>query len=242
MDFRLKNKVLQLKYELGSIVGQHPTYYELWCRLFRQDALKRFVSRDTDIVIEGFPRSGNTFAVAAFTISQDRQLKIARHTHKVMQVVRAVEMNVPTLVLIRKPEDAIISLTIRHPYISVQQGLKTYIRYYNGIKPYRMGYILAKFEDVTTNYGHVIEQVNQQFGTDFQIYRHTSEQKAKAFQLVERMHREYTNNNTIDESAVARPSKIRLETKRELLRNLDKNQLKVIREEAFSVYQELLST
>jgi hypothetical protein len=206
MDLGLKNKILQLKYEFGSIVGQYPTCYEIWCRLFTPSTLNRFVSNDTDIVIEGFPRSGNTFAVAAFTIAQNRSVKFARHTHKVMQIVRAVELNVPTLVLIRPPADAVVSLTIRHPYISLQQGLRIYIRYYKGVKPYRQGYTLAKFENVITDFGQVIKQVNDQFGTGFEMFQPSSENKAKTFQLIEKMHLNHTGNSLVNERAIARRS------------------------------------
>ncbi|NJN53795.1 MAG: hypothetical protein HC804_02970 [Anaerolineae bacterium] len=136
MKTSFKGQFLQLKYELGAIVGQHPAFYKIWCRLFRPDTLSRFVTQKTDIVIEGFPRSGNTFAVAAFSVAQKNTYQIARHTHKVMQIIKAVDMKIPTLVLIRTPTDAVLSLNIRQPYITLEQGLRNYIRYYNGIKPF----------------------------------------------------------------------------------------------------------
>ena len=240
MDQTLKNRILQLKYELGSLIGQYPTYYEMWCRLFSRDALNLFVSDDTDIVIEGFPRSGNTFAIAAFIIAQNYNAKIAHHTHKVMQVVRAIELNVPTLVLIRRPADAVVSLTIRHPYISLQQGLRIYIRYYKGILPYRQGYTMAKFEDVTLDYGQIIRRVNRQFSTDFALFQHNPENEGKAFRLVEEMHFDYTGSSTVNERTIARPSIERHELNATLQSQLETGMLKVLLEEATAVYEEII--
>lgn len=63
------------------------------------------VGRGTDIVIEGFPRTGNTFAVVAFKNVQDRNYQIAHHLHIISQVKKAVSNNVPVIVLVRNPVD-----------------------------------------------------------------------------------------------------------------------------------------
>ena len=236
----VKSKAMQLKYEFGSIVGQYPLWYEMWCHLASRDALSRFVTDDTDIVIEGFPRSGNTFAVAAFIIAQDRNINVARHTHKVMQVIRAVRLNKPTLVLIRQPADAVLSLTIRHPYITLQQALRTYIRYYNGVKPYRADYVLAKFEDVTIDCGKVIAKVNEHFGTGFDLFHHTHANEAKAFQLIEALHINNTGNSSVDERAVARPSSTRSESKSRLSGDLQNGASRAMLEKANHVYRQML--
>jgi hypothetical protein len=238
----INDNFLQLKYELGSYIGQYPTYYELWCRLVRPNALARFASPDTDIVIEGFPRSGNTFAVAAFIIAQGCDVKIARHTHKVMQIIRAVELQLPILILIRRPDDAVISLRIRHPYISFKQALKNYIRYYNGIKSYKKGFYLARFEDVTTDYRQVIQHVNNKFHTEFKLFENSLENQQKAFRLVEEMHLVQTGNSSIDEAQVPRPSEERKKVKEKFYSDLEKKELKMIRGKANNIYEELLQS
>lgn len=75
---------------------------------FKQKYKSLLVNEDTDIVIEGYPRSANTFAVAAFEIAQGKPSKIARHTHAIAQLKRAAALKLPTLVIIREPEQAIL--------------------------------------------------------------------------------------------------------------------------------------
>ena len=72
----------------------------------------RAVTPDKLVVIEGFPRSGNSFARRAFIMAQDETFdvtRIAHHLHVPAQVIRAARWRIPTLVLIRRPKDAVLS-------------------------------------------------------------------------------------------------------------------------------------
>jgi hypothetical protein len=60
----------------------------------------RSVSRTTQLVIEGYPRLGNTFAVVAFLQAQKEDVRIAHHLHAPAQVIRAARWRIPTIVLI----------------------------------------------------------------------------------------------------------------------------------------------
>jgi hypothetical protein len=76
-------------------------------------ALRRgeVVDARTDIVIEGFPASANTFAVAAFRLAQEpRYMRIAHHTHVPAQVIEATRLGVPAILLIREPMQAVLSV------------------------------------------------------------------------------------------------------------------------------------
>jgi hypothetical protein len=57
-----------------------------------------WVSRTTEIVIEGYPRSGNTFAVVAFRLAQGREIEIAHHLHAAAQIKRAARLDVPAFI------------------------------------------------------------------------------------------------------------------------------------------------
>lgn len=122
------------RFSARSFVGQYPFPYLMLQRL-RPRRRHLVVARDTEIVIEGYPRSANTFAVAAFMLAQERPVKMAHHLHAPAQVIRAVKWGIPTLLLIRQPEDAVLSLLIREPGISAERALRDYIRFYNGYGP-----------------------------------------------------------------------------------------------------------
>jgi len=125
---------------------------------------------DTDICIEGYPRSANSFSIRAFTSVQTRDLKIAHHTHLAGQVLGAIKMGIPTIVLIRKPLDAALSLVLREPGVGTVTALSLYLDFYAPLIGVRDRFVLAPFETVISDYGAIIREVNEKFDTDFDLY------------------------------------------------------------------------
>lgn len=232
----LKDELLRAKFELGVLLGTTGILF-LWRRLFRPEKTDRLISDSTEIVIEGFPRSGNTFAVAAFTLAQERRPVIAHHTHKVAQVAEAVKREIPTLVLIRHPADVAVSLVIRSPHLTLPQVLRNYIRYYEGIYRYQEGIVLSSFSNVVSDFGAEIKRVNEKFGTEFLPFEHTEENVQKSFALIEEMHRNSTGQGKVVERAIARPSAERRERKRELKEIVRQKQNRGILNEAEDLYR-----
>jgi len=81
-------------------------------------------------------------------LAQGRPVKIARHLHAPAQVIAGVRMHIPTLVLIRHPRDAVLSLVVRAPHLSVEQALKDYIHFYTVLLPYLGQFVIGLFEQV----------------------------------------------------------------------------------------------
>ena len=173
----------QIKFEYTSFVSREPALaplywpniwwqqYKIW-RYFWEDGASMtecFVSQNTEFVLDGFQGSANSFAAAAFQASQDRQVAMAHHMHAPAQIIKAVREDIPTLVTIRAPKGTVLSVTSRWPYISVRQALRNYAKFYDKIAPYRQGYVLSTFEDTTQRFDHVIQRVNAQFDTDFDV-------------------------------------------------------------------------
>lgn len=216
----MKALLLKVRHVIRSYIDCWPCMYLALCRL-RPKTRQITLSKGTEIVIEGYPRSANTFAVAAFTFAQGRPVKIARHLHAASQVIAGVKMGIPTLVLIRQPEQAVLSLLVRAPHITAKQALRDYIRFYKSILPYCEGYVVADFEEVTGNFGRVIQRINDRFGTNFRVFEHTEENLKKVFQIVEEMDKQDTGLPEVKEETVARPS-----AERERLKMLMREKLK----------------
>lgn len=148
-----------------------------------------WVSRTTEIAIEGYPRSGNTFAVVAFGQAQNRDIKMAHHLHAAAQIKRAARLDVPTLLLIRKPSDAILSLMVRDPHASMRWALRSYIRFYSTVLPYLDKTVVAPFELVTSDFASIIREVNKRYGTAFKEFVPTEDAQKSVQQTVEWMAR-----------------------------------------------------
>ena len=226
----------RLRHGIRSLIDVHPGLYLPICRI-RSKTCDITVQKDTELVIEGYPRSANTFAVAAFMFAQGRPVKIARHLHAPAQVIAAVRKGIPCIVLIRKPRDAVLSLLVRAPHISAEQALKDYIRFYRSVYPYRDKFVVGRFEEVTTDFSEIIRRVNARFGTNFKLFEHTEENLQKVFQIVEEMDKQDTGLGEVKEVTVARPSAYREKLKKEMEAKLETPKARKLLLEAEEVYR-----
>jgi hypothetical protein len=220
--------------------GNPAVFFKLYRLLRTRQDLSRAVTPDKLVVIEGFPRSGNSFARRAFIMAQDETFDVARiahHLHVPAQVVRAARWRIPTLVLLRRPRDAVLSLVIRDP-ISVDQALKYYISFYETAEKYRDAYILGLFEEVTEDFGRVIERLNDKFGTTFSVFRHDEENVNKLFAGMETQARK-KYGETLWERKVQRPAAVRERIKDEIEYDLENRKRKRLIARAEAVYDRL---
>lgn len=139
----------------------------------------------TELVIDAFTRSGVTFALFAFHLAQPRPVRTAHHTHAAVHLVEAVHRDVPAMLIVRDPEDAILSAMIREPYVTPSTGLRAYTRFHRRLVPYRGGLLVVDFRRIMADFGSVILDLNAKFGTTFEVFAHTPENVAQVFQLIE---------------------------------------------------------
>jgi len=171
-----------LRWGLRSRMSRYPSVYLPVARRKYGEAV---LQADTRLVIDGFTRSGVTFAVIAFNVAQPTPVPLAHTLHAPGHVIAAVRAGVPTLVVVRDPEAAVLSAVIREPYVSVAQGLRAWVRFHTQIRPYRSGFVIGQFERVTDDYASVIRDVNARFGTDFATFDHTEQNVELCFSIIE---------------------------------------------------------
>jgi hypothetical protein len=197
------------------------------------------VANDTQIVIEGFPRCANTFAVVAFNMSQPTPVRVAHHLHSVAQLRRGVELNVPTLVILREPRSAITSLAIRNGHESVRWAAEEYVDFHRGAWDLRERLVFADFAEVTTDFGSVIRRLNRRCGCEFGEFDHTEANVAKCFELAEQIEKRDAGGEGVRETHVSRPSAERQSHKERLARQFDAPALAPLIEEAQRLYDRL---
>src|SRR5664279_3016777 len=118
---KARSLLISTRYRLRTSVSHIPSIYMWLANLRRRDEDgATVVSQSTDLVVEAFPRSGNTFTVTALQSSQPQRLNIAHHCHAPAQLIRAVQMGKPALLIVRQPKDAVLSFMLRHPAVSVE--------------------------------------------------------------------------------------------------------------------------
>lgn len=177
----LFKKPKQLYFDCRMLVATEPKfwmYYQLWIIRGQLKSLlrginprERVVSNDTQLVLDGFQGSANSFGTAAFQNSQTKPVKIAHHMHSPAQIIQAIEKNIPVLLFIREPKGAVISLASRWSYISVNSGLKSYINFYTKLEFYQSHYVVSTFDQTTNCFDTVIEKLNRKFDTNFDLIK-----------------------------------------------------------------------
>lgn len=101
------NFIYNFKYVVRYFIGRS---YLLTKLLFKRKDL--IVNHNSDLIIEGFPRSANTF----FTLLTQKlypNLQIAHHLHVSSQILYGVKNKKPVIILIRKPDQVVESLLMR---------------------------------------------------------------------------------------------------------------------------------
>lgn len=195
----------------------------------------RLVTSRSDVCIDGFPRSANTYALAAFR-SWNRGLRVANHIHSPFQVQRAVALGVPCCVLVRDPLRAVAStVLLDRERISDDACYRAYIHYHRRVAPLRERLAVCRFEEVIANPAVVVERLNERFGTSFAWEPPTAAAEAARLGKLRRAQRAPSAAVPDYFSPVANQSKE--ERKAELLGRLASNPLL---EEAESAYAEVV--
>lgn len=169
------------------------------------------IDSSTELVIDGFPRSGNSYARFAFAIAQGGPFYpgLRGHAHSSQLVREAVRSRIPTVVLVRNPADAIASLLQMEPLVTLRVAARAYHSYYSAIERTLPSALVVDFERVVTDMGGVINRVNTMFGTSFKPYVKTPENEAAIMQLLDESDARFSGGRT-REMSVARPSLSRL--------------------------------
>lgn len=152
---------------------------------FNRTARERSVTRATDLVIEGYPRSANTRAVVAFQVANGGGHKIASHLHIARSIRRAARLARPTVLIVREPLAVLRSFRTFAMLPEAADFLDHYADFHEGVLPYLDRVVVARFEDVVQDYGSVIQRVNEKFGTNFANFSGTPEEEAEVARRLE---------------------------------------------------------
>jgi len=234
----------RLRYEIGDRAKQYPALYLPFARRYkraRYDRSDRAVNADTQIVIEAFPRSSNSFVREAFNFAQPEPVRLAHHLHAPAQVLRAARLGVPAMVIIRDPDDAVLSFIVRHEAYTLRQLLRSYRRFYRAIDPVRASFVLVTFETVTGDLGKAIAAVNARFGTSFALFEHTPENVERVFARMDQRFSRVFSSEPEEAAGVGRPTDFKQQRREQWQAELESPALAGVRREARELYERLVA-
>jgi hypothetical protein len=207
----------------------------------RMRARGELIDERTEVVIEAFPRCASSFAVAAFRLAQEpRGTNIAHHTHMPAQVMQAARRGLPTMVLLRRAVDAVVSHVIRSPDLSVNAAMRGYLRFYEPLVPLRDHFVTATFDEVIGGFGVAIERLNTRFGTTFGIFEHSRGNVTRIEGEIERDYLAREGPTERLEAIIPRPSASRETAKAQLRERVRREVSPRTLTEAHTIYRALL--
>lgn len=199
-------------------MGRHEILFQLLP--FSEKNRWKKVSPEKDICIEGFPRSANSFFSKAFRM-YNPTATAAHHMHAPLQVIKAIEYDIPCVVLIRKPIDAIASVLVVDRTLSTRFAIQSYINFYERVWPVCADVIISDFKDTTQRPHHVIERVNQRYGTSFHMEPITPDVRDTIFNQLQETQKTLKQ----PEHLVAIPTAAKARIKQDVVRELNEHPL-----------------
>ncbi len=175
--------VRRARHRARTLVVVHPGGYLPVARREYPGPSPAVIGPETELVIDGYFRSANTFCVYAFQLAQDRPVRLAHHLHAPAQLIMAARRGVPALLLLREPRDAILSELI-YDDVALPDALAAYARFYSCLLPYLDRFVVGEFAQVTSDFGAVIRRLNAAFGTSFGEFRRDAESTRECLALM----------------------------------------------------------
>jgi hypothetical protein len=171
------------RHRVRTLVFERPGVYLPFARRKYPGPSPAVIGPETDLVIDGYFRSANTFAVYAFQLSQDRPVRLAHHLHAPAQLIMAARTGIPALLLLREPQGAILS-ELLYDDVALPDALVAYARFYSCLLPYLDSFVVGEFAQVTSDFGAVIRRLNARFSTSFGEFRHDEENARECLALM----------------------------------------------------------
>ena len=237
---------LLIRYFLSKIPILYLILYNFNQKFFKSKEKKifkkLFLNKNTDITIEGFPRSGNTFSYFAFNYFQKKKISIAHHVHHEYQLIYSYFHNLPNMILIRKPDDAVKSYLIRKEFsIEPKTAFREYYYYYLIAYNLKNKLLFFKFTSITNDIDKCIKIVNKKFQKNFDTNYLNIKDKKQIYKNIDKATSEknFSYGNKINYKYIIKMT-ARPQSKRKLIKDTLRFKNFYWRKKANEIYKEII--
>ncbi|QAA81294.1 hypothetical protein EI546_05930 [Aequorivita sp. H23M31] len=158
---------------MRKIIESSPFLFYIWYHLVRKNrGLKiDYFSQKTKFSLDGYPRSGNTFATSLVKNIFGKDVFI-HHFHAIAPIKVSLRKNIPAFILIREPEEAITSYYLkwysfkRKPIPKeintklLKKLTNQYVEYYKYVQQKKNKLEIIEFRDLVRNPKQFIADIN----------------------------------------------------------------------------------
>ena len=158
---------------MKKILKSNIFLFKLWFYLYRKNRglNPSFFNENTMFYLDGYPRSGNTFAVSLSSSIYGREF-IVHHLHAIAPIKIALKKKIPVFILVREPKEAITShylktFSLNHETIpkKINNGLLKkltveYSNYYEFVIKNKFNLEIIFFKDLIRNPLNFVSKLN----------------------------------------------------------------------------------
>lgn len=164
-------------YAIKRFIRRHPSLY--FTIVGRREAVRRLrARRDSELVVEAFPRSANTTSMYALFFAQGECLKVGHHLHVAAHVVFAAKYHIPCLVIMREPVECITSLMVMRKGGEPAELLKDYIDFAKVVMRHQSQVVVVDFNVIKSEgIGSGVRKLNARFKTQFMEPTNSAEER-----------------------------------------------------------------
>ena len=159
-DLELRRVLKNFRFVLGSLFVHSDALFFFY-RL-RRSVVGRTTNPDSQLCMEGYQRSGNSYLYMCLSISNPL-LKVGHHIHGIAHVRYALRRQIPVVVLVREPAESLASLLTWDNRLQLGIALDSYIRFHKQLKKLKYEILLVDFVELVTDVDAVIRKINQRF-------------------------------------------------------------------------------
>ena len=195
----------RLMFSLRLIFGNRPSLFFLLYGLKKSNR-ELFVKAETELVVNAFPRCGNTYFYYALK-ENNPSLKIAHHLHVPALTVQGLKKGKPVAIIVRNPEEAVASLLIRENHITKRQALSLYKQFHKVVLENIESVLVLNFNEVISDFDLVVHKLNNRFDLSLKNFDQSNKlDKDKIFGNIESVDARTNSHKSMNEYTVSRPS------------------------------------
>lgn len=156
------------------------------------------------LVIDGYPRSANSFSMTGLGLLLPEQ-RLFGHTHSVHTLAVAVRRGIPTILLLRDPDEAVSSYSQMVDGMTLKFAYNSYARFHKSLERLKHEILIVSFATATRDLARVVPEVESRFGVELGQPRLVEDLDSLVFAELEETNRRL-NNGVLREAGVARKS------------------------------------
>lgn len=181
----MTNLEKNLRFYIGNSIGNSTTFF--FVNKYRNFGDGNIISPTTELCVEGFQRSGNSYFINFFKMV-NVNVEVAHHYHSAAQAVKAIHQKIPTVILIREPKDAIASLITWDDRLNIRIAIASYIQFYKKVLPYKRNFLIIQFNELIKGIDPIIHKINQHFNSNFLTTNFTKQHHSELIKKGELLH------------------------------------------------------